>query len=204
MADTFAVGHRTQVIDALQVQSRDGKTAVPSPSGYEKLIIGYALPIIEFDHLLGGVYSCSSNPKSGLDVVLSKEVRRLDQGLLERGLAAEVFLGQRRTLVRGLRLRPDQDDFPVEALLAEGCCRPSPSQASADDHERFGHHSLSSKLAPSTRNSKEPTGTLAGPRSTCPLTTSNWEPWQGQVTVVSSRSPSANEHCRCVHVSPNA
>ncbi len=41
-ADAVAVGHRAQVIDALQ--ARNGKTSVPSPGGDEKLVIGHALP----------------------------------------------------------------------------------------------------------------------------------------------------------------
>src|SRR5215217_314775 len=191
-------------MDTLQVQTRNGKTPVPPPGGDEKLVIGHALPAVELDHLLGSVYARSPNPEPGLDAVLAVEVGRLDQRLLEQGLATEVVLGERRPLVRGLRLRPDQDHPPVEALLAEGGCRPSPRQAGTDDYERFRHQSLTSRLPLSARTPKLPTGTRAGPRSTSPLTTSNSEPWQGQVTVVSSRSPSASEHPMCVHVSPKA
>lgn len=92
-ADAVAIGHRAQVMDAFQIQARNEKTPLPPPGGDEKLIIGYALPVVEFDHLLAGVYSCGSNYESGLDAILSEEVGRLDQSLLERGLAAEVILG---------------------------------------------------------------------------------------------------------------
>src|SRR5215208_4049555 len=101
-------------------------------------------------------------------------------------------------------VHPDQDHPPVEALLTEGGCRPSPRQACTDDYERFGHQSLTSRLPLSARTPKLPTGTRAGPRSTSPLVTSNSEPWQGQITVVSSRSPSASEHPMCVQVSSKA
>jgi hypothetical protein len=75
------------------------------------------------------------------------------------------------------------------------------SQTGADDHGRLGHQPLTSRLPSSNRTSKVSTGSLAGPRSTSPLCTSNSEPWHGQITVLSCRSPSASEHCWWVQVS---
>src|SRR5829696_139621 len=78
------------------------------------------------------------------------------------------------------------------------------SQTGADDHGRLGHQPLTSRLPSSNRTSKLSTGSLAGPRSTSPLSTSNSEPWHGQITVLSCRSPSASEHPWWVQVSSKA
>ena len=75
------------------------------------------------------------------------------------------------------------------------------SQTGADDHGRLRHQPLTSRLPSSNRTSKVSTASLAGPRSTSPLSTSNSEPWHGQITVLSCRSPSASEHCWWVQVS---
>src|SRR5215218_15648 len=152
-ANTVGVGHRAQAMDAFQIQARNGKMPVPPPGGDEKLVIGHTLPIVELDHPLGGVYPRGPNPEPGLDAVLLVEVGRLYQRLIERGLAAEVLLGQRRPLVRRLRLRPDQDHPPVKALLPQGGRRSPTRQAGADDHERLGRQPLNYKLPPPTLDS---------------------------------------------------
>ena len=77
-------------------------------------------------------------------------------------------------------------------------------QTGEDEHGRLGHQPLTSRLPSSNRTSKVSTGSLAGPRSTSPLSTSNSEPWHGQITVLSCRSPSASEHCWWVQVSSKA
>src|SRR5918994_4341816 len=51
------------------------------------------------------------------------------------------------------------------------------SHTGADDHGRLGHQPLTCRLPSSNRTSKVSTGSLAGPRSTSPLSTSNSEPW---------------------------
>src|SRR3712207_856243 len=77
--DAIAVVHRAQVVDALQVQARNGKAPVPAAGGDEKLVIRHALPILKFDHLLGSVDLRSSDPEAGFDIVLVVEFGRPDQ-----------------------------------------------------------------------------------------------------------------------------
>ncbi len=71
-----------------------------------------------------------------LDVLLREPLGRTHHDLLERVLAAEVLLRQRRTFVRGQLLRADQDDPAVEPLGAERRDGGGPAQARADDDER--------------------------------------------------------------------
>ena len=55
-----------------------------------------------------------------------------------------------------------------------------------------------------TRTCRERTGCIAGPWRTAPEVTSNWLPWQGQVSLAPSSLPPASEHPRCVQVSSKA
>ena len=61
---------------------------------------------------------------------------RVDVDRLALGLAQQVVLGQRRTLVRPLVLLPDQHDRAVEALVAQGLRGLGAGQARPDDHVR--------------------------------------------------------------------
>src|SRR5215212_1289610 len=150
-ADVVGVGHRAQAIDALQVKSRDRDAPVASPRSDKQRLVGYALSVVELDHLLGSIYAGDPMPKSGFDVVLAVEVEWLEESLLERRFAAQVFFRERGPLVRRLGFRANQDHPPVETLLAEGCRRPSTRETGADDHERFSHQPSTSRLPPSTR-----------------------------------------------------
>ena len=71
-----------------------------------------------------------------LDVLLREPLGRSHHDLLERVLAAQVLLRQRRPLVGRQLLRADQDDPAVEPLGAERRDGGGPAQARADDDER--------------------------------------------------------------------
>jgi hypothetical protein len=59
-----------------------------------------------------------------------------DQGLLERLVAAQVLLRQRRPFVRQLGLVSNEHNRAVEALLAKGESSGRAGQAGADDDDR--------------------------------------------------------------------
>ena len=76
-ADAIGVGHGPQAIDAFQIQARNGEAPVPSPRGDKEPVIGHALPVVELDHLICGVYPRGPSPEPGLDAVLTVEAGRL-------------------------------------------------------------------------------------------------------------------------------
>jgi hypothetical protein len=74
------------------------------------------------------------------------------------------------------------------------CHRPRGGEPEPCDAYGSCPHPSASRSSPSTCTSRDRTGRSAGPRRTAPEVTSNWLPWQGQVSVVPSRSPFAREH----------
>ena len=62
----------------------------------------------------------------------------VDVDLVELFVAAQVFLGQRRTDVRPMRLAPEQDDAAVEAVLAQRLGGLRAREAGADDEDGPG------------------------------------------------------------------
>src|SRR5918998_1506713 len=119
-ADAVGVSHGAQIIDAVEVEARDGDTLVPAPRRDEELVVGNALPTLELDHLHGGVHPSGPNPEPALDAILVVEAGRLHQRALERELTPEILLGQRRSLVRRPRPRPPQEHPPLETPPAGG------------------------------------------------------------------------------------
>jgi hypothetical protein len=73
------------------------------------------------------------------------EARLVDEDGLALGLAPQVVLGERGSLVRPVRLGADEDDPAVEALLPQGGGRLGPREARADDDVGVvvGHVALS-------------------------------------------------------------
>jgi hypothetical protein len=67
----------------------------------------------------------------------------MDECLLARGLAAQVLLRERRSLVGPLRLRPDEHDRAVEAILPELRSRAGSGQARPHDDEWSLAHDVS-------------------------------------------------------------
>ena len=77
------------------------------------------------------------------DVMGFVEVSRVDGGTVEVGLAAQVVLGQRRSLVGADRFVADQNNPAVEAFAAQGLGGLGSGQAGADDHEGVcGRHRM--------------------------------------------------------------
>ncbi len=59
----------------------------------------YAISVLQLDHLLARVHPRCPYAQACLDRVFCVKGERLEQGLLERLLALEIFLGERRPFV---------------------------------------------------------------------------------------------------------
>src|SRR5262249_938732 len=99
---------------------------------------------------LVGVDARHRRTEPHLDAALPIEVGRPQQGLLERDRAAQVVLRERRTVVRRLRLLPDEQHTPREALLAPGGGGRGSGEAGADDGDRR-HQNSTCRSLPWTR-----------------------------------------------------
>src|SRR5687767_12513567 len=125
-------------------------------------------------------------------------------GTNERGvgwhLPSKVGLGEWRPFVWWSHLAADQDNGLIGAFLSQSDRRSGTGQARADDHMRSGHQISICSESPAMRVRYTLTGDGAGGASTLPLRISNSAPWHRQVIVVPAKSPSASEHCSCVHV----
>src|SRR5207248_7696491 len=119
-----------------QIEAGDRKPAVPSARGDQELIEFEPLAPPELEGTLLGVDARHRRAEPHLDLALSIEVGRPQQGLLERHPAAQVVLGERRTVVRGLGLAPDEPHPPVAALLAHGRGGSGPREPGAADRAR--------------------------------------------------------------------
>ena len=89
------------------------------PVASSSRVVAQPLAVGELDLAAAGVDRGHRGAGSSSIVVLGVEPLRVHVDVLALGLAAQVVLGQRRTLVRALALGADEHDAPVEALLAQ-------------------------------------------------------------------------------------
>ena len=86
-----------------------------APVASTTAVNGEALAAVELDLVRADVEGLDRAAAEQLDVVGVVVVGVVDAGRLGVGLAAQHGLGQRRPLVRQLRLVADEDDSTVEA-----------------------------------------------------------------------------------------
>ncbi len=146
VADAVGVGHRAQVVDAGQIEAGNRDPAISAAGRDEQLIELEPVAVLQRERPLLRVDPHDRGPQAHLDVALSIEVRRPKQGCLERCHAAQVVLGEGRTIVRGLRLGADQEHAAVEAFLAQGRGGRRPGEAGADDRDRRHQNSTCTSL----------------------------------------------------------
>ena len=107
--------------------------------------------ILELDDPGCRIDSRGPCPEDRVDAMVRVERGRTHQRFVEWDVAAEVRLRKRRPFIRGLVLSADQRHGPIGALLSQRDGGRGPSQARADDHVRFGHHTSIWSASPSTR-----------------------------------------------------
>ena len=137
-----AVVEGPQHVDAVEVGARDGQPAAarsrsPAAGGPSRGVS----PSLSVAVRARGVDRRHLAPAQELDLLLGVEALGVDVDRVPLGPALQVVLGERRALVGPVRLGPDEDDAPVEALLAQGLGRLRPRQARPHDHEgrSLGH-----------------------------------------------------------------
>ncbi len=141
--DAVGVSHRAQFVDPFKVSSRNAQPAVTYPCGNEHLVIRHTITILQFDHLLTRVNPGCADTKLCVDVVVNIEAVRLEQGLLERFLALEIFLRKRRPFVGRVRFCAYEHDLAVETFFPEGNGRYTPGQIGPNNHELLLHRTFS-------------------------------------------------------------
>ena len=135
-ADRVRVLDRAQEEHAVEVAAGHGKAPRLAAGGEQQTAVVEPLAARQDDGRRAASIDCTTLEVAQLDVVRGVPALVLLQpgGLL--ALAAQEVLAERRPLVRTVRLGADEDDAPVEALLAEGLGRLAAGHAGADDDER--------------------------------------------------------------------
>jgi hypothetical protein len=126
-----AVLDAAQVQDAIELAAGDRKGAWLGPGGEQQPVVAQPLAVVERQLARRGVQAHRRATEAKLDVVLGVVAHGVDVDLLAVDLAAQVVLGQRRSLVRALLLGADEQPAPVKAFGAQGL---GAGQAGADDH----------------------------------------------------------------------
>src|SRR5207249_6180074 len=99
LADAVGIGDCSKVVYAGQIEPGNRESPIPSARGDEQLIELEPLAARELEDPLLGLDTCHRRAEPHLDVALSIELEWPQQGLLERHPAAQVVLGERRTVV---------------------------------------------------------------------------------------------------------
>src|SRR5690606_479368 len=121
---------------------RTRETARIASGRPDQRAVGHGLPARERDGLGGRIDLGDRAAEQQLDPALGPELRRPDQDALERFLAGEVFLRQRRALVGRLAVATDHPHRTLEPLLAERDRRLRAAVPRADDDDiRAADHS---------------------------------------------------------------
>src|SRR5262249_41929516 len=192
LADAVGVGDGAKVVDSGQLEARDRESPIASAGGDQQLIEFEPLAARQSERALLRVDAGDLRGKSQLDIALAIEVRRSQQGLLERRHTPKVVLGQGRPVVGRLRLGADEHHSPVQAFLTQGRGGGRAREARADDGDRR-HQNSTCRSFPWTRTGYTLMGTVAGGASTAPVRMSNSAKWHGHTTAILLSSPSASE-----------
>ena len=155
-AKRIGVTDRTEIEDVLQVQSGNRGTTVACASRDQELVVTHRSAGGQLDRSLGRVHARRGNAEPRVDPVLFVKAGRSDQRFLEGHLAAEILLGERRTLVGRMRFLTDEDDVAIEAVLAESGCGRATGQTRADDDERRRHVRPRPRGCPARRGADRP------------------------------------------------
>src|SRR5690606_8516469 len=126
------VAHR---VDAAELRARTRETARIASGRPDQRAVGHGLPARERDGLGGRIDLGDRAAEQQLDPALGPELRRTDQDALERFLAGEVFLRQRRALVGRLAVATDHQHRTPEPLPAERDRRLRAAVSRADDDD---------------------------------------------------------------------
>ena len=124
-------------MDALELAAGNAQPARRRARGQKEAVVGQRLVALQRELTPSRIETHDVLAAAQLDPVLLVERSFVHVGLLAIGLAAQVLLGQRRALVRTLRLGTQQHETAVVALLAQGLGCFCTGEAGADDNERL-------------------------------------------------------------------
>jgi hypothetical protein len=146
------LAQRIRILDVAQVANatETGSHEAQLPRGRtgckQQRVVGQVGPIVQVQRAGDRVERDRPATAQQLDVLSPVVGLRADQCLLERVLAAQVSLRQRRALVGGNLLFADEHHATLHSVLAQGECRVGAAQPSADNDNRIVlvHESLRS------------------------------------------------------------
>ena len=136
-AQGVGVGDRPQDAHRLPFGAVDRGPARHRAGGDQQPVVRELLAAWERDVVRRGVERGRARRRAQLDVIGRVEALGVDLGVGGAAVARQVALRERRSLVGPPRLLGDQDDAPLEALLAQRRGGLGAGQAAADDHERL-------------------------------------------------------------------
>jgi hypothetical protein len=143
------LAQRLAVLDAAERAGEHGagnvEHARAGTGGEDRLVVGQRLTVGQLDAVLGRVEPLDSPAGEQPHIVLVVPDRRLDDRVVERGLAHEEVLRQRRTLVRRMLLVADDRDRALMTSVAQGDHGLGRGQSGADEDDvllsiRFATH----------------------------------------------------------------
>src|ERR1700758_3182559 len=192
---------------ALTVSAQDRRPRRPAAGGQNDPIGGHDGSVAQLDPPYIGSQPGDSGLGDQADMVIPVPLRPLQCDVVELGMAGEIVLRQRRTVIRDVA-RVEKRQLAVEATGPQRGDRAYSGDASADhDHSghRYGPRLGNRYTSPSRISTRCATvSRVAGSPSTAPVFRQNLLACSGHSTWPSSTQPSAREASACVQVSFNA
>jgi hypothetical protein len=126
-------------VDAGEITARAGKTAGLAAGRPDQLAIADRLAVCGGDIVADRIDTGHAPARKHRHLALFPEAGVADQQPLERLLAGEILLGERRALIRKLGLVAEQTDRTGELVLAQRDRRLRTGMARADDQDIVTH-----------------------------------------------------------------
>jgi hypothetical protein len=139
VADRSRVGDGAEAEDRVEVVARHPQPPRRRARRQQQLVIDEETSVAEHDGAGCGIDGDHPRSEQHVDVLVAVKGLVLDVRRLRR-LAAQVLLGQRRTVVGKRRLLADEGDSPLAARLAIRGDRARGGQSTAGDHELASVH----------------------------------------------------------------
>jgi hypothetical protein len=123
-ANGVHVGDRAQAVDAGEVVARHLEAPRRAADAQQQLVVIELAAVAEPQSPLGAAVDRGhAHPEAGVDAMLLVVLRAAQPQPLALQFAGQVFLGQRRAVVRQVRLVAHQHDGPGVTLAAQGIHR---------------------------------------------------------------------------------
>ncbi len=138
-ADAVGIGNGAQVVHAGQVGAWRREPARTTAGSQHQCVVGQHQPVIEPHVLLARRDLAHAPPELSVHLAFGEELRRSDEQPLALERAGQVFLRQRRALVRQPRLIAHHRQLSRKALAAQGIDGLHGGLPAPRDHDLLEH-----------------------------------------------------------------